>query len=213
MTAFRRRLLACAAAGALLLAVGGGFARSGFAAPPRPTILGVRADLVQDTLTIVGSGFGNEVPAVQLGGVPLTVDFATDDTIVAHLPGGAAGGNHRLVVGTASRTDSADIWIPGEGIVTRSGIRIESTGSDVMIVAGASRVVVSPAGGIRIESTGPLAIDSQGALTLRGDSVRVDSATSLRLIAGTAFEATASGTARLNAAGTTTVSGSVVNLN
>jgi IPT/TIG domain-containing protein len=213
MTAIRRRFLACAAAGALLAVTGGLSARSGFAAPPRPNILGVRADLVQDTVTIVGSGFGMEPPPVLLGGVPLTIDFADEDTIVAHLPGGAAGGNHRLVVGSGNRSDSADIWIPGEGIVTRSGIRIESTESDVMIVAGASRVVVSPTGGIRIESAGPLAIDSQGALTLRGTSVRVDSATSLRLLAGTSFEAVASGTARLSAAGATTVSGAVVNLN
>ena len=68
MTAFRRRLLACAAAGALLVATGGLFARSGFAAPPRPTILGVRSDLVADTVTITGSGFGVDAPSVTLGG-------------------------------------------------------------------------------------------------------------------------------------------------
>ena len=121
MTAFRRRLLACAAAGALLVTTGGQLARSGYAAPPRPTILGVRADLVADTVTITGSGFGVEAPPVALGGVPLTVTSSTEDTIVAALPEGSAGGNHRLVVGAGNRSDTADVWIPGEGIVTRAG--------------------------------------------------------------------------------------------
>ena len=202
-----------AAAALVLLAVAAVRGPVSLAAPARPAILAVRANLVEDTVTITGTGFGQEAPPVSLGGVPLVVTSSSETELVAELPEGSAGANHRLVVGAHNRVDSADIWIPGEGIVTRGGIRIESTESDVRIVAGLSKVTVTPAGGIRIESNGPVALDSQGALTLRGNSVRIDSATSLKLNAGTSLEGAANGVADIRSSGAMTIRGSVINLN
>jgi len=213
MTVFRR-LLAGAAAGTLLFAAGGGFARSGFAAPPRPTILGVRADLVADTVTITGSGFGAEAPPVALGGVPLVVTSSSDDTLVAALPEGSAGANHRLVVGAGSRSDSADIWIPGEGIVTRGPIRIESTESDVMIVAGGSRVSIDASGRVTLRGTGLMEVHADGALDLRGgNTVSIRSGSSMTLNAGTVLNATSAAGTSVGSSAITSVTGSLVRLN
>ena len=214
MTALRRAALAAAAPCALLAVIAAGHVRTGLAAPRAATILSAVPDLAADTLTIHGRDLaaGGGAPEVTLGGVALTVTSASDETIVAELPPGAAGRNHLLVVGSGNRAASAAIWVPGEGIVTRGGILIQSMESDVRIVAGSSRVTVDPSGGVRIESAGPLTIDAQGALNLRGSSVRIDAATSLRL-AAPAIDVNASGTANVNAAGTMTVTGALVRIN
>jgi hypothetical protein len=182
------------------------------AAPARPAIQGVKSDLVLDTLTVTGHGFG-DAAEVTLGGTPLVVASSTDDTIVAELPAGVSGMNHLLAVTAGSRSDTANVWIPGEGILTRGPILVESTESNVRVVAGGSRITVDPAGGVRIESTGPINLDAQGELRLKGNSVRIDSATSLRLNAGTTLDAGANGAADLHSAGTMTVRGAVINLN
>jgi hypothetical protein len=181
------------------------------AAPARPTILGVRSDLVLDTVTITGHGFG-DAPEVTLGSTALVVTSATDDTIVAQLPEGVAGANHLLAVASGNRADTAAIWIPGEGILTRGPILVESTESNVRVVAGGSRVTVDPAGGVKVESTGPITLDAQGELRLKGTSVRIDSATTLRLNAGTNLDVAASGAADIHSAATMTIRGSVINL-
>lgn len=214
MTILRRAAPALAAL-ALLAIAAGGHAPSGLAAPGRAVILGATPDLAADTLTIHGRDLapGGEAPEVTLGGVALGVASATDDTVVAELPPGVAGRNHLLVVGSGNRSASAAVWIPGEGIVTRAGIRIESTESDVRVIAGSSRITVDPAGGIRIQASGPLALDSAGALTLRGSSVRIDSATTLRLGAAAAIDVVSSGTANVSAAGTVNVTGALIRLN
>ena len=213
MTILRRAALALAAL-ALLAIAAGGHVPPGFAAPARPVILGATPDLAADTLTIHGRDLapGGAAPEVTLGGIPLGVASATDDTVVAELPPGVAGRNHLLVVGSGNRSASAAIWIPGEGIVTRAGIRIESTESDVRVIAGSSRITVDPGGGIRILTSGPLAFDSAGALTLRGNTVRIDSATSLRL-AAPAIDVVSSGNANLSAGGTMNVTGALIRLN
>jgi hypothetical protein len=214
MSLSRRAALAGAAL-ALLAAAAGGPLRSGFAAPRHPTILAAIPDLAAGTLTIEGRDLarGGEAPDVTLGGAALVVVSASEETVVAELPPDAAGRNHLLAVRTGGhRMDSAAIWIPGEGIVTRGGIRIESTESDVRILAGASRITVDPAGGILLQSAGPMTLDAQGALSLRGNSVRIDSATSLRLAAPT-IDLAASGNANVSAAGTMNVTGALIRLN
>lgn len=232
-----RRVAPAGAALCLLLAVAAGDVRTGLAAPPRPTILAAAPDLAAGTLTIHGHGLagGGTAPQVTLAGADLVVVSATDETVVAELPPGSAGRNHLLVVRSGNRSDSAAIWIPGEGIVTRGAIRIESTESDVRVIAGGSRVTVDPAGGIRIESTGPLDLRTSGALDLRGQSVTIRSATGLTLEAGLGMTAKANtmdveatsvmnlkagGQMNLDAAvidvaaqGTASVTGSLVRLN
>jgi hypothetical protein len=207
-----RRGLALAAL-ALALAAGQYPAvQSVLAAPTRPVILGVRSDLVNDTITITGRDFG-DAPSVTLGGTPLVVNSAGDGSIVAALPAGVSGMNHLLEVSAGNRSDQTTVWIPGEGILTRGPIVVESTESNVRIVAGGSRVTVDPAGGVRVESAGALTVDAGGALTLRGTSVRIDSATSIRLNAATSLDLTSNSTAKLASAGVMTVAGSVIRLN
>jgi hypothetical protein len=186
--------------------------QSVLAAPTRPVILGVRSDLVNDTITITGRDFG-DAPAVTLGATPLVVTSAGDASIVAELPAGVSGMNHLLAVAAGNRSDQTTIWIPGEGILTRGPIAVESTESNVRIVAGTSRVTVDPAGGVQIDSAGPLTLNAGGALTLRGTSVRIDSATSIRLNAATSLDLSSNATARLASGGVMTVTGSVIRLN
>jgi IPT/TIG domain-containing protein len=193
----RRRLTF--AAFAVSLALGAVHARSGFAAPPRPTILGVRSDLAADKVTITGTGFGVDTPQVTLGGIELVVDSSTDDTIVAALPAGVAGANHLLVVGSGNRSDSRTVWIPGEGIVTRNGIRIESTELDVNVIAGASRITVDHLGKVTIRASGDLEINAGGSLDLRGNAVSIRSGSGMTVNAGTALNLSSSTAVNANA--------------
>jgi hypothetical protein len=202
-----RRGVALAALALALAAGKDPAARTVLAAAARPAILGVRSDLVHDTITITGRGFG-DAPEVALGGTPLVVTSAADTSIVAELPAGVSGMNHLLEVATGNRSDQTTIWIPGEGILTRGPIVVESTESSVRIQAGASRVIVDPAGGVRVESAGPLTVDAGGALTLRGSSVRIDSATSLRMTSGSTMDLTAGSSATLHSTAGLTVSSS-----
>jgi hypothetical protein len=228
MTDPRRAGLAAAALALIALAAARGPA--GLAAPPpRPSILSVRADLVADTVTITGTGFGTvEAPPVSLGGVPLSVLSSDATTIVAELPAGSAGANHRLTVGSHNRSDSADIWIPGEGIVTRNPIRIESTDSDVSILAGGSRISIASNGRIQARGVGAIEVQGDGALDLRGGTAALRGATTASVNAGTVLNL--NGTTDLNVAaptvdvtsavgtnvlssGVTTVTGSLVRIN
>ena len=209
-----RRAVFAAGAAALALITAGIATRSGFAAPPRITILSAAPDLAARTLTIQGRGLvnGSEATTVTLGGVALEVTSATDETLIAELPEGVAGRNHLLAISAGNRAESTVIWIPGEGIVTRAGIRIESTESDVRILAGGARITVDPAGGVRIQSAGAIDVAAGGVLSLRGNSVTVDSATTLALRAPT-IDVNGSGTTTVRASGTMTVTGSVIRLN
>jgi hypothetical protein len=196
MTVLRRAGLTAAALALLAAAAARGPA--GLAAPPRPSILAVRSDLVADTVTITGARFGTDAPPVALGGVPLVVISSSDDQIVAELPAGSSGANHRLVVGQGNRADSADVWIPGEGILTRGPIRIESTDSDVNVVAGGSRITISSNGRIQVAGAAAIEVTAGAALDLRG---------------GTSATLRGTGAANLTSSGTTTVTGSLVRIN
>ena len=203
--------LAAAMAAVLMVAPPAPPASSAFAAAPRPTILGARADLGLGTLTISGRGFGG-VSDVVLGGAPLAVSSVTDDTIVAALPPDVQPGSLLLIVGAGNRADTFVATIPATDIVTTAGITIRSTASDVQIAAGTSLITVDPAGGITITSPGRILLDAQGELALRGNSVRIDSASTLRL-AAPSVDVSASGTANITAAATMTVTGALVRIN
>ena len=211
MTILRRAGVAAALA---LAAVAAGHVPAGLAAPPRPNILAVRSDLVADTVTITGTGFGAEAPAVSLGGAPLVVISSSDEQIVAELPAGSSGANHRLVVGAGSRADSADIWIPGEGIVTRGPIRIESTESDVQIVAGGSRISIASNGRILVTGAGAIDVMAGGALDLRGaTTAALRGGAGTTVSAGATLNMTGGASASLGSSGTTAVTGALVRIN
>jgi hypothetical protein len=69
---------------------------------------------------------------------------------------------------------------PLGGIVTASGITIQSTGSNVLVIAGASQITVDPSGGVTIQSssvtinsTGNLNISADSTLSLDADAVEI----------------------------------------
>jgi hypothetical protein len=177
-------------AGAAVLAVGAVSWQplSADAVPPTPLILSAQADTERGSLTIRGRNLGSVAtpPLVTLGGAVLVVREVSAEAVVADLPPRVAAGSHLLMVGQGPLGKNPDRFsanIPSGELVTPAGIRIESSGSDVLIVAGDSRITVDPAGGVTIEGAGAVSVRAGGTLSLRGSTVTLRSDTSLSLIA------------------------------
>jgi IPT/TIG domain len=78
--------------------------------PPRLVIVSVTPDVVAETLTIDGTGFGNAEPVVTLNGTPLTVPIWTPSHIEATLPPGLAPGTYLLTVSRGPATTQFDAF-------------------------------------------------------------------------------------------------------
>jgi hypothetical protein len=177
-------------AGAAVLAAGAAWpplSADSMEKAPAPLILSAQADTERATLTIRGRGLGSSSapPKVTLAGEAVAVNAANGETVVVALPLGTAAGSHLLEVRDARGTllDRFTATIPTNEVVTPAGIRIESSESDVLIVAGDSRITVDPAGGVTIEGAGAVSVRAGTSLSLRGQTVTVRSDTSLSLIA------------------------------
>lgn len=70
---------------------------------PAPWIDHALIDAKQSVLTIQGHSFGQTMPSVFLGKLPLKVRESSDKQIVAELPGGLETASYRLVVATGSQ--------------------------------------------------------------------------------------------------------------
>ena len=71
-------------------------------------------------------------------------------------------------------TGDVTLEVDFPNLVTPGGIRIESTGSNVRIVASGSTITIDPAGGITIEGDGDVAVSATGGdLALSGDNVTI----------------------------------------
>ena len=216
ITASRATSVVVAAAFLLVAAAQAREAHPVAAAPSRLAILGARVDRDAGTLTITGRGLaaGSAAPSVTLGGAPLVVSSASPDTIVAQLPASVEPGSLLLTVALpqGNQSDSFSLAIPATDIVTPAGIRIESTGSDVRIIAGTSRITVDPSGGVTID-TDDLEVRAAGAIDMRGQSVDIQSATSMTLRAGTTLTVDGGAAANVRSQGQVEVRGSIVKLN
>lgn len=183
------------------------------AAPSRVTILGAHVDRVAGTLTIHGRDLGGAAAEVALGGVPLEVSSASEDTIVATLPAGAVSGSLLLTVTNGNRADGFAVNIPASAIVAPDGITIQSTEAGVQILAGGSSIVLEATGAIRIESSGPLQVRTPGALDLRGNSVSIRSDTSMALSAGSTLDVNGAAITNIRGGAQVAVTGGIIKLN
>ena len=156
--------------------------------------------------------------------------------------------SHRVstVDGANSGILSGDLTVTGKvmataaieplgGIITPGGITIQSTGNNVLIIAGSSVITVSPSGGVTIQGTS-VGINATGVLTLsatskvainapwvdlRSDSLVAVSNMQTRVMAGSVINAqastnlnlTAGGQGNITAGGNLDLNGSTILLN
>ena len=71
------------------------------------------------------------------------------------------------------------------------GITIQSTSSNVLIVAGPTRITVDPSGGVTIESTTNVTVAAEGDLDLSGRNVNISAANDLLMSASNLVDCTA----------------------
>lgn len=170
-------------------------------------------------LSIVVNGTQTITPRTKFASTPYaqrvgTLDGATAGSVTGNL---TIGGNLQ-VVGQLN---------PGTGIVAPGGITIQSTGSNVLIVAGSSQITVSPDGTVSIScvtasinASNELNLSAGSRLSMTApyvsvaaqDSARIDSdfkvtidAANKTTIRGSTVETTATGTVDVN--------GSLITLN
>lgn len=105
-------------------------------------------------------------------------------------------------------------FAPTGGIIMPSGITIQSTGNNVLIIAGSSQITISPTGGVTIQSsivtisatdelnlsaTNKVVIDAPWIDIHSTDSLNLRSDTDINLTAGTFMDLTAAVTMDLDA--------------
>jgi len=127
-------------------------------------------------------------------------------------------------------------FAPTGGIIMPAGITIQSTGSNVLIIAGSSQITISPSGGVTIQSatvtinatdelilsaTNKVAIDapwvdihSADSLNLRSDNnINLNATVNLNAVAGVKIDASSGITMDLTTSGIMKVQGSLVQIN
>jgi hypothetical protein len=109
---------------------------------------------------------------VQLTTTPFSYRLSTVD--------GAAAGTLNGNLDVTGDLEVTGQLAPLGGIVTPSGITIQSTGSNVLVIAGTSQITVDPSGGVTIQSsavtinsTGHLNVSADSTLTLEADRVEM----------------------------------------
>lgn len=154
---------------------------------------------------------------------------------VSTIDGAEAGTvNGNLTVGGSMQVGGQ--FAPTGGIVMPSGITIQSTGSNVLIIAGSSQITISPSGGVTIQSatvtinatdelilsaTNKVAINapwidihSTDSLALRSDTeIKLTAAVTMDLTAGTFMDLTAGTTMDLTATIMNLQGGGLLDLN
>jgi BclA C-terminal domain len=94
-------------------------------APGTPVILSAAADLPGETLTVRGHGFGDALPAVQLGGAEIAVLSSNPFEILAALPPGLEPASYLLTVTRAGRhqkrSEAFEVTLGSDGAMGPTG--------------------------------------------------------------------------------------------
>jgi hypothetical protein len=101
--------------------------------------------------------------------------------------------------------------IPNGKIIAPGNITIESSGNNVIVLAGANKITISPSGGVTIESNN-ITLAATGNLTLSGQTVNING-TTVEINASAAAKLKGSASAEVSSSAVTTIKGSLVQIN